>query len=304
MEKNTFFKKIYLKFKNPSPVFCAISAVICIAAVVGAIVCIIFARTHPAAFALYAFSLASLLYLVYLIILGVEKFKPLILSYAEKHKFTNQLVKDYGFRSVVLAGFTAIINVAFAVYNGVLGIANSSVWYASLFFYFLLLAFLRGNVLFRVRKVYLKMQAGSYEREEYEIKNYLRTGIYLLILSLALVAAVAQVVMFGTGFEVHGLLIYVFAAYTFYKAVISVIQSMRVRKLHDFTAQSIRDIGLADALVSILALQTALFAAFDTDNSEKWLNAVTGVLVCALTIALGIYVICRAVKHLKLIKYQ
>ena len=70
--------------------------------------------------------------------------------------------------------------------------------------------------------------------------------------------------------------------------------------------QSFRNINLADAAVSLLSLQVTLVAVFSdgTDGAMNALNAVTGFAVCALTLALGVFMIVRANARLKKIKEE
>ena len=60
------------------------------------------------------------------------------------------------------------------------------------------------------------------------------------------------------------------------------------------TVRASKNINLADAMVSILALQTAMFHEFGTgmgDFNIGTMNAITGAVVCALTAAIGIFMI-------------
>lgn len=52
----------------------------------------------------------------------------------------------------------------------------------------------------------------------------------------------------------------------------------------------IRDIGLVDASVSILTLQTAMFAAFSADDRKLtvMMNGITGATVSLLILVFGI----------------
>lgn len=64
------------------------------------------------------------------------------------------------------------------------------------------------------------------------------------------------------------------------------------------TVRAAKNINLADAFVSILALQTAMFREFDAGDvvNVATMNAVTGAIVCALTAALGVFMIVIAAK--------
>ena len=65
-----------------------------------------------------------------------------------------------------------------------------------------------------------------------------------------------------------------------------------------------KNVKLADAFVSILALQTAMFREFGGlgDISTVTMNAVTGLVVCDLTVAIGVYMIVRASLKIKKLK--
>ena len=64
---------------------------------------------------------------------------------------------------------------------------------------------------------------------------------------------------------------------------------------------TIRNIGAADALVSMLTLQAAMFASFQDKNSlnTNQMNAITGLTVCILISILGISMIWYAWKKKK-----
>jgi hypothetical protein len=68
--------------------------------------------------------------------------------------------------------------------------------------------------------------------------------------------------------------------------------------------RAIRHINLADALVSILALQTAMFKEFAIGQNVGVYNAVTGGVVCALTLALGTFMIVTAEKRSRILKKE
>ncbi len=53
---------------------------------------------------------------------------------------------------------------------------------------------------------------------------------------------------------------------------------------------TIRNIGVANALVSLLTLQATMLASFQENSTlnANWMNAVTGFAVCILIAAMGI----------------
>ena len=99
----------------------------------------------------------------------------------------------------------------------------------------------------------------------------------------------------------YGPMIYVSAAYTFFKVVMGIINLTIARKNDDMTVKAVRSINFADALVSLLALQTALLHEFSPDSPffNSIMNAVTGSVVCIFTLVVGIYTVVNANKKIK-----
>ena len=123
-----------------------------------------------------------------------------------------------------------------------------------------------------------------------------------MVLNFALVAAIVQMVNAGGGYEYAGLMIYVMATYTFYKLGLSIYNIVKAKKHKDYTIQSIKNISFADSLVSILALQTALLAAFAENYEPALPNALTGGAVSLIIIAIGIIMIANG--QTQLLKLQ
>ena len=129
-------------------------------------------------------------------------------------------------------------------------------------------------------------------------KVYRNCGIMFSISSIALGGAVIMLVSGVGGKSYPGLMIYAAATYTFYKLIMTVRNMILAGKEKSLLLITLRNIGYADALVSLLSLQTALFAAFG-QNSEAIIsifNALTGAGVCLMIFALGIYMIHKSKK--------
>ena len=63
-------------------------------------------------------------------------------------------------------------------------------------------------------------------------------------------------------------------------------------------------IGLTAALVSMLSLETAMLARFGSDETEfrRIMLGISGGVVCAVVLAMAIYMIARATKQLHKLK--
>ena len=74
---------------------------------------------------------------------------------------------------------------------------------------------------------------------------------------------------------------------------------IKAKKHNDYTIQSIKNISFADALVSILALQTALLSAFSPEYKPYLPNSLTGGAVSISIIAIGVIMVVNGQKKLK-----
>lgn len=214
------------------------------------------------------------------------------------HATAKKLKSDFSFRRITAFTLSFALNVAYAVYNGVLGAVFSSVWFGPLAIYYIILSAMRGGAALGAVKLRRSELTESKSFEKNKLIIYLASGIMLVVLSLALSGAVVQLVHDGKTFRHAGFLIYAAAAYTFYKITMAIIHLVRANKENDFILRTICDIDLADALVSVLALQTAMFASFDSGADVRLPNAITGGVVCAFAIALGAFMIVNAARKL------
>jgi len=143
-------------------------------------------------------------------------------------------------------------------------------------------------------------------KSEYtKARIYRNSGIITLILNLALSSAIAQMIFSNAHFSYFGWTIFAYAAYAFYKITVAIISFIKAHKQTDLTIRAIRNINLADALVSILALQTALLTMFSEGEVDISLfNTLTGIVVSLSTIAIGIYMIVSATNKIKEIQKE
>lgn len=292
------------KFKSPPKWAAILNGLITFSACVGSL-CILltdFSKMPMAilAYTLFGIAACSLAYSVYLLIRFAPKVKKGIISWAEKYEFTRSLLRNYGFRTIVLTIGSFSLSIAFGIYNGVLGIMTKSIWFGALAAYYIFLALLRGSVLTYHRKKNVKKREDSYSTRT---RVYRKCGFWLLILNVALSAAIAQMIFSDRKFEYAGWTIYAFAAYAFYKITMSIINLFKARKQTDMTVQAIRNVNLADAAMSILALQTALLGTFGAEGLNVSLfNTLTGIAVSLLSIGIGVQMIAYANKKLKEIR--
>ena len=225
-----------------------------------------------------------------------------LIPFIEKNKIANMLVKDYKLRTIISALPGLGMNLIFALFNAVIGIISHSAWHGSLAAYYILLSAMRFVSVMYAKSIYIDKKKGKTEQRE--LKVYKNCGIMLSVMSIALMGAVIMLV-FGFGGKSYPEIVTIaVAAYTFYKLIMSIINMVKARKEKSLLLITLRYIGYSEALVALLSLQTALFAAFG-QGSEKLIpimNTATGAAVCLTALLLGVYMICDARKRKKVIE--
>lgn len=220
-----------------------------------------------------------------------------LLMTVKKTSFGAQFLEDYTFRTILATMPSFIINVAYTVYNGVIGIVNQSSWFITMAVYYSLLGVMRYHAVNAGRKISrMKNQKLIRKKELAVIKT---DGLLLLLLNLALSGVVLLTIAKGRAKAYSEIMAISIAAYTFYKTTMAVINMVKVRKMQSPILITIRNIGVADALVSMLTLQTTMLASFqNTSNLDvNRMNALTGMAVCILIALLGISMIYYASKR-------
>ena len=249
-------------------------------------------------FAYISYALAALFlgYATFLIIKNFNSLRVGTANFIRSIAPIRVLLDNFDLRTLLLAASSTLINVLYAVFNGVIAIIYRSPWYGSLAAYYIFLSLLRvGNVLIYRRRELLT------ERKRV-ISRYLFTGILLTLLPICLSFSILQMVRDGTGYEYPGLMIYATAAYAFYKITVSTVNLIKRRRTDDLTLRALGSVGLADSLVSILALQTALLTEFGDGTGAELANALTGAGISLVLLLIGISMLITAKKEYEKVK--
>lgn len=308
MSKKRFFDII----KNPPIWLMVLTYAVTAVSIIASIILALMNRDNALLQALsylgYVLATAFLGYSIYTFVVIAPKIRRSVRLFADKHDFVGEIFKNYGMRTIIFAIVSFAISLAYGAYNLTLSALEKSVWYGVLAVYYVLLASMRGGVISHHRRLRIvRKSGGAVENEKTrQIKRYRNCGITLIVMTFALLIAVLQMVFEHSSFENGGLMIYVAAAYTFYKVAMSIINIAKAKKQTDMTVLAIRDINLADAMVSILALQTSMFHSFDKGGGKfvDIMNGMTGALVCAATLTLGVYMIIKANGKLKRLEIE
>lgn len=298
-------KELLLKFKRPGAkiliptyiltvIFVALALVMLFIGYEGNLILEILAYTS------YALAALTLAYTVYTIVIYAPTMKQDVMGFLKGHEITRQILENWGFRTLITSTFAFAFGIFNSVLNAYLGISQLSIWYGALAAYYIFLAIMRFGLLIYHRKKH------DFESEALiRAKKYTQCGVWLLLLNVALSSAIAQMIFDDRGFQYKDWLIYAFAAYAFYKIIMSVINAVKAGRQDDLTIRAIREINMVDAAVSILALQTALLHTFGDGSLDISLfNTFTGSAVSIFSLSLSVVMIVRGSKKIKEIKIK
>jgi hypothetical protein len=119
----------------------------------------------------------------------------------------------------------------------------------------------------------------------------------LLLVNVSLSGAVLMILYQNRGYDYPGILIYVMALYTFYSTTHAIVDIVRYRKLGSPVMTTAKVVSLSAALVSMLNLETAMFAQFGADmppEHQRLMIILTGAGVSIIVVTLSVILIVKA----------
>ena len=164
----------------------------------------------------------------------------------------------------------------------------NSVWLAAIGVYYAVLGVMRFSLLRSIRTA-----DGQGEK-----KAYFRTAILLNVLTVTMTGIFAQLIIDDRSFHYPGVLIYAMALWAFIKIILAVRNLIQCRKEDEPIPTAARCLSFAAALLSILALQTAMISQFGEEEASfaHTMNGVVGAVITALLITLSTLMLAKASK--------
>lgn len=169
-----------------------------------------------------------------------------------------------------------LFNIAFGAHHIIYGIVIRSWWFFTIGVYYAILGIVRF-VVFRSKK------------QNRIVKKF--AGAMLITISLSLVCTVILSVIRDRGIVMHMIIMIAMAAYSFTKITVAAINLVKARKSDSAKHVALRNISLADACVSIFALQRSMLVSFSGNMSKGDIgtfNTFTGAAVCIIVFLLGV----------------
>lgn len=124
----------------------------------------------------------------------------------------------------------------------------------------------------------------------------------LLLINVSLSGAVLMILYQNRGYDYPGIMIYVMAVYTFYALTHAIVELVKYRSLASPILAAAKTVSLSGALVSVLNLETAMFAQFGGDMSienQQIFIILTGAGVSIVVVFLSVMLINKATKAIR-----
>lgn len=257
--------------------------------------------TSPLACACYVFSFYTLCVFCIFCWKTLPGYWKYVKERLYTNSFANRYMTDAAFKTHVNLFRSLAINLLFAAVNAVAAISFSTHWFALFAVYYAILAVMK----FLLVRYVSRNKIGTSRLGE--LQRVRLCAYILLTINLALSGTVLMMVYFRRGFDYHGMLIYVMALYSFYTATTAIIDMVKYRKYGSPIMSMSKIIKMAAAMVSMLSLETAMFAQFGGDMSienQRIMIMATGAGIAVIIVSMAAYMIVQTTKEIRSLKYN
>ena len=230
------------------------------------------------------FSYALSAYTLTVVVVKCPKIFKRIKKGLYANRYSSRYLTEPELRANISLHMGFAFNVLYAIFKLGMGIYFASVWLGAVAVYYIILSVMRFGLLRRQKRM------GKYENNEQQVfglRSYRFVGILMFGLNIAVSGMVVQMIWKNQSYEYPGFLIYAMAAYAFYCMAIAIKNMIKYRKLEKPILSAAKMLSASCAMISILALQTALLTQFGEGQQDfiQLMNMLTGTAVC-----LGIFV--------------
>ncbi|MBP7347327.1 MAG: hypothetical protein KA965_01470 [Butyrivibrio sp.] len=212
-------------------------------------------------------------------------------EHLNKEKMFYRIIADYRVRTMVFAALAVLISTAFIFMNFFYGCRDHFFWYQAVAAYYLLLSFIRIYIISAEHRIH---RSGNFEMDKtIEKKVYQRTGAFLVAITLVMGGIMTDTVIGGADSKTTGIMVYGVGLYTFYKMTMSILNLRTAAEQKSYMVKAVRNIGFADALMSMFHLQIVLIARFGSlqNADSRLLNEVFGGGICMICLYIGMRMI-------------
>ncbi|MDO4944568.1 MAG: hypothetical protein Q4E74_05115 [Ruminococcus sp.] len=218
--------------------------------------------------------------------------------FMNSYKYTSMYLNNREFRARFSLYSGLAVNMFYAVFKCATGAVFRSAWLWAIGIYYVMLSLIRFTLLRNVRITDKKEH--NIERKIHEYKSSRMCGIMMFALNIAMTGMTVQMIWRNRGYEYKGYIIYISAMYAFYCLINAIVNVVKFSKINNPILSSAKIISLAGALMSMFALQTAMFSAFGGGEVyQRLMNTITGGVVCTAVLGMAVFTIVWSNRNLK-----
>lgn len=183
-------------------------------------------------------------------------------------------------RILKLALISLGINLAFGIYNLILGFISHTWWFITLGVYYMILGVMRFAI--------LKFSPVKENSDTEFIRKF--TGIMFLIMAYILIGVTVLSSVTERGTKYGEIVMITIALYTFSKITIAIMNLVKSTHAPSAKIKILRNISFADAVVSLMSLQRSMLVSFEgmAQNEIRLFNILLGSAVSLVILLLGI----------------
>lgn len=221
------------------------------------------------------------------------RMKPFIMDAVLRTKIGSRVVNEGRYRIILSATGSLCINIAYALYHGILGMIHLSAWFIVMWAYYMIL----GATRFCAVLCEHKNNSASSVDMEYFVMSV--SGVLLLLLSFVLMGVIYISLSQNIATEYDTITMITIATYTFSKIAISIVKAVKQRRLSSPLLTAIINIGFAEVAASVFTLQRSMIVSFGGMEYELIMDILTGTTICLFVMVLGIKMIIKSRKERK-----
>ena len=269
--------------------------------------------THPfVEYFTYLYSTYALVILCARVPAFLQFCRRRIEGFADRHPWLTpaySLLRDYERRTQVMLVPSLLFNLLYAAFKLVAGWILQSFWLMGAGMYYAILSLVRFSGLYTYRRRLMQqgvsidgiggLPPDTQAQTLADWKVYRLIAICLFGLTFVIGWLITQIVVSGKAYHYPGSLIYAFALYAFIKIISAIRSLIRLQHGENRLLAASRCISFSCALVSILALQTALIDQFGDPQFGRIANSLLGLTIFLAMLALCTFMLWRAHKHLR-----
>lgn len=178
--------------------------------------------------------------------------------------------------------FSLIINLIYGIFKLTTGIYFKSAWFITFAIYYLLLCFMKINLISSLKS--------NVEKEHRKLRH---TGIVLLLLDIVLSGMIILIIHQNATFTYPGTLIYIVALYDFYLIITAIINVVKYHNHKSPFLTASKCMNLTVAMISMISLEVAMLYQFGENDIvfKNTMIGISGFVVAIVNFLMAIYLI-------------